>query len=62
MTIANLGRIVGAKLIGPIKNILSWEYTIFSFGIMLALAWIIIQFVKIDIHVMKIAALESKDA
>lgn len=61
MTIANLGRIVGAKLLGPLKNLLSWEYTICSFGVMLALAWIIIPLIKINIHVKKIEELELKN-
>ncbi|MBK9717365.1 MAG: MFS transporter [Saprospiraceae bacterium] len=62
MTIANLGRIVGAKLLGPLKNLLSWEYTICSFGVMLALAWIIMPLIKINIHVKKIEELELKNA
>jgi PAT family beta-lactamase induction signal transducer AmpG len=62
MTIANLGRIVGAKLLGPLKNLLSWEYTICSFGVMLALAWIIMLLIKINIHVKKIEELEMKNA
>ena len=62
MTIANLGRIVGAKLLGPLKNLLSWEYTICSFGVMLALAWIIMPLIKINIHVKKIEELEMKNA
>lgn len=62
MTIANLGRIVGAKLLGPLKYLLSWEYTICSFGVMLALAWIIMPLIKINIHVKKIEELELKNA
>ena len=62
MTIANLGRIAGAKLIGPVKNQLSWEYTLFLFSIMIALAWGIIQFVHIRQHVKRVEDLEQKDA
>jgi PAT family beta-lactamase induction signal transducer AmpG len=62
MTIANLGRIAGAKLIGPVKNQLSWEYTLFLFSIMIALAWVIIQFVHIRQHVTRVEDLEQKDA
>ena len=62
MTIGNLGRIVGAKLIGPAKNQLSWEYTIFLFAIMIAAAWLIIQFLHINDHVKRVADLEVKDA
>jgi len=62
MTIANLGRIAGAKLIGPVKNQLSWEYTIFLFSIMIAVAWGIIQFMHIRQHVKRVEDLEQKDA
>lgn len=62
MTIANLGRIAGAKLIGPVKNQLSWEYTLFLFSVMIALAWVIIQFVHIRQHVKRVEDLEQNDA
>jgi hypothetical protein len=44
MTISNLGRIAAAKLIGPVKNLLSWEYTLFLFAVMIAIAWGAIRF------------------
>jgi len=61
MTISNLGRIAGAKLIGPVKNQLSWEYTIFLFSIMIAVAWGIIQFMHIREHVKRVEDLDQKD-
>jgi PAT family beta-lactamase induction signal transducer AmpG len=61
MTIANLGRIAGAKLIGPVKNQLSWEYTLFLFSIMIAVAWGIIQFMHIRQHVKRVEDLEQND-
>ena len=60
MTLGNLGRIVGAKLIGPVKEQLSWEYTIFMFAIMIALAWVLIQFLNIKNHVKHVDKLENK--
>ena len=62
MTISNIGRIVGAKLIGPMKSNFSWEYTLFSFAIMIALAWVLIQFMHINHQVKRVAELENKDA
>ncbi|MDQ3141908.1 MAG: MFS transporter [Bacteroidota bacterium] len=59
MTLGNLGRIVGAKLIGPVKDQLSWEYTIFMFAIMIAFAWILIQFLNITNHVKHVDGLEN---
>ena len=62
MTIGNLGRIVGAKLIGPVKSQLSWEYTLFLFAIIIATAWMIIQFLHINNQVKRVAEMEVKDA
>ncbi len=58
MTIGNLGRIAGAKLIGPVKAQLNWDYTILLFvGIML-LAWIVIRFVRIQHHLQQVYRLD----
>ena len=62
MTISNIGRIVGAKLIGPMTNNFSWEYTFLSFSMMIALAWILIRFMHINHQVKRIEDLEDKDA
>lgn len=61
MTIANVGRIVGAKLIGPAKDHFSWEYTLLAFACMITLAWIFIQLIHINKHVERVVALEKKD-
>jgi len=61
MTISNVGRIVGAKSIGPIKNHFSWEYTVLAFAGMIALAWILIRFMHISQHVKKVSDLEHRD-
>jgi PAT family beta-lactamase induction signal transducer AmpG len=62
MTIGNLGRIAGAKLIGPIKLSFSWEYTILSFTVIFAIAWLIFQFVNVEKHAEKLIRLEKNDA
>jgi MFS transporter, PAT family, beta-lactamase induction signal transducer AmpG len=62
MTIANLGRIAGAKSIGPIKSNFSWEYTLLAFAAMIAVAWVLIRLLHINQHVKKVAELEHKDA
>ncbi|MBK9401851.1 MAG: MFS transporter [Bacteroidetes bacterium] len=59
MTIGNLGRIVGAKLIGPVKLELPWEYTILVFAGLIMLAWGIIQFLHIRNHVKHLHKLEG---
>jgi PAT family beta-lactamase induction signal transducer AmpG len=62
MTISNIGRIVGAGLIGPLTANLSWEYTILSYAGMIALAWIAIQFLNVRVQVTSIAELDRRDA
>jgi PAT family beta-lactamase induction signal transducer AmpG len=60
MTLGNLGRIVGAKLIGPVKDQLDWEYTLLLFALMIALAWGLIRFLNINNHVKHVDRLEAK--
>ena len=61
MTISNLGRIVFAALIVPIKGNFSWEITLFSFAIMISMAWLLLQFLNIDKQVDRIVKLENED-
>jgi PAT family beta-lactamase induction signal transducer AmpG len=61
MTIGNLGRILGAKLIGPLKNMFNWEFTLLAFSVFFALAWVILQFLHINTQVKKVDELELKD-
>ena len=62
MTVGNLGRMVGAKLIGPIKDHFDWDYTIFSFAIFMIFAWSLIRFLNIDEHTTHIEKLENKNS
>ena len=61
MTLANLGRMAFIALIGPIKANYSWQITLFAFALMLAFAWLLLQFLNIDKQVEGVAALEKKD-
>ncbi|MBK8404306.1 MAG: MFS transporter [Saprospiraceae bacterium] len=60
MTISNMGRIVGAKLIGPVKDQFSWEYTVLAFAILMLAAWIIIQFLHMKNHLSHLENLEAE--
>ncbi len=60
MTIANLGRIAGAKLIGPMKSQFSWEYTLLFFALAIAICWIVIRVTHINKQVEQISILEKK--
>ncbi len=61
MTIANLGRIALAALIGPIKTNFNWQITLISFAAMIALAWLLLQFLNINKQVERVVHLENKD-
>ena len=61
MTIANLGRIALAALIGPIKTNFNWQITLFAFALMIALAWLLLQFLNINKQVEKVVDLENND-
>ena len=59
MTISNIGRIVGAALIGPATKQLDWNYTFLLFGGMIALAWTGIRFLNLSRQEERIGALET---
>lgn len=61
MTIGNLGRVVGAKLIGPVKAHFSWDYTMLVFATLIAAAWLIMQVFNINTQKNKISALEMEE-
>ncbi len=61
MTIGNLGRIALAALIGLLKENFSWQFSIFAFAIMIAVAWLLLQFFNIDKQMQRVTALEKKD-
>jgi PAT family beta-lactamase induction signal transducer AmpG len=60
MTIGAVGSMVGATLIGPIKENFSWQVTMFLFVLLIAFAWLIMQLLNIRRHVAQIAELENK--
>ena len=62
MTISNLGRIALAALIGPIKAHFNWQIALFAFAVMIALAWLLLQFLNINKQAERVVDLENKDA
>lgn len=60
MTMGAVGSIVGAFLVGPIKENFNWNTTFIFFGIFITLAWIILQFLDIPKQVAKSSAIEIK--
>ncbi len=61
MTIANLGRIAGAKLIGPVKSHFNWEHTLLIFAAMMFLALLVMQFIRIKTHLLQVSKLETSN-
>ena len=61
MTISNLGGMLFTALIGPLKANFSWEITLFICAVLLAITWLLLQFLNIEKQVEGIAALEKTD-
>lgn len=61
MTIANIGQMTFAALIGPIRENFSWQISLFAFAIFIGLSWLVLQFLNIDRHIEKVSELERKD-
>ncbi len=61
MTIANLGQIAFAALIGPLKTNFNWQLTIFGAAVFFAFAWLLLQFLNIDKQMEKVDALEKQE-
>jgi PAT family beta-lactamase induction signal transducer AmpG len=61
MTLSNLGRLALAACIGPVKAYFSWQISLVTFSVMMAVAWLLLQFVNLRKHVAQIQALENAD-
>ncbi len=62
MTIGNLGRIALAALIGPVTANLNWQFALLAFAVMIAFAWLLLQFLNINKQVERVVDLENEDA
>jgi len=59
MAISNLGLAIGAKILGPLREVLPWEYVILSSFIFALLMLILIRYIHFDNHLLKVNRLES---
>lgn len=59
MAVSNLGRATGASLLGPLRNMLPWEYVILSFAGFATVMLIFIQLMQSNKHLADIDQLES---
>lgn len=62
MTIANLGQIAFAALIGSIKSNFNWQVSLLAFAVFALLAWLILQFINIDKQIQSVKELDKRDA
>ncbi|MDP3914296.1 MAG: MFS transporter [Bacteroidota bacterium] len=59
MAIANLGLATGAKILGPLREVLPWEYVIFTFTGFAVVMLVLIRHIHFDNHLMKVTRLEA---
>lgn len=61
MTIANLGQMAFAALIGPIRTNFSWQISLFIFSFFIGISWLLLQFLDIQKQMKSVEALENKE-
>jgi len=61
MTIANLGQIVFAALIGPVKAAFSWQNSFLLFALMIAAAWLSLRLLNIKKQTEAVSGLDDRD-
>jgi PAT family beta-lactamase induction signal transducer AmpG len=61
MTIANLGQMAFAVLIGPIRTNFSWQISLFIFSFFIGISWLLLQFLDIQKQMKSVEALENKE-
>ncbi|HNR19685.1 MAG TPA: MFS transporter [Bacteroidia bacterium] len=59
MTIGNLGRVLGAKLVGPLRENLSWEYCFLFFAVMMLAAIVVYQLINLKQQKKELLRLEE---
>jgi PAT family beta-lactamase induction signal transducer AmpG len=59
MTIANLGQMSFAALVGPVKANFDWDTSLFAFAVFITLAVLLLQFFNIEKHIQLVAGLET---
>jgi len=60
MAISNLGLAAGAALLGPLKDLLDWEYVILCYIIFIAVMLILMKFINFEKHQERVDELEVK--
>jgi PAT family beta-lactamase induction signal transducer AmpG len=58
MAISNLGMAGGAALIGPLKDVLNWEYVILSYVVFASVMLVLIRFINFGKHQTRVDNLE----
>lgn len=61
MTIGNVGQATFPALIGPMREIFSWQVSLFAFAIFMGLAWFVLQYLNIEKQLQRVAELEKEE-
>jgi PAT family beta-lactamase induction signal transducer AmpG len=59
MAISNLGIATGAALIGPLKNLLSWEHVILVYILFASVMLVLMRFINFEKHQVRVDELEA---
>jgi PAT family beta-lactamase induction signal transducer AmpG len=59
MAIANLGLAAGARILGPLKANMNWEFVIMTVVVFASVMLILIRYIHFDSHLMKVNRLEA---
>lgn len=61
MAISNMGRALGASLLGPLKDRLPWEYVILSVGVFALVSLIFIMVLRMKKHLERLDCMEAEE-
>jgi cyanate permease len=61
MALANMGRALGASLLGPLKNSFGWQYVILAVGLLALASLFFIVFLRLKKHLGKLDVIESDE-
>lgn len=62
MTIGNIGQMVFAGIIGPIREHFNWNISLLAFGIFIGLTLCVLFVINLDKHIAIVAEFDNKDA
>ena len=61
MAISNMGRALGASLLGPLKEALAWEYMFLTIGVFSLVSFLFITVLPLKKHLFKLDCMEADE-